>query len=74
MISDLVLAYLTYICLKCHFNMKKNITGVNTVLVIFYVKRTFTGYACQMNVKYTKNISEIMKNYKIKKKAYTFSF
>ena len=52
--------------------MKKNITGVNTVLVIFYVKRTFMGYACQMNVKYATNISEIMKNYKIKKSIYFF--
>ena len=61
--------HLTYICHKCPFHMKTTLSvlplhNANSVVAIFYVKRTFKTYGCQMCGKYAKTKSKIMTHYK----------
>ena len=69
---------LTYICLKCLSTWKITLTelplhNAKSVIVIFYVERTFKAYECQMCGKYAKTKSEIRRHYK-KEHFYLFFF
>ena len=73
MISDFVLTYIQHIWNTYAVNVfstwKITVTelplhNAKSVIVIFYVERTFKAYVCQMCGKYAKTKSEIMKHYK----------